>query len=129
MGGASGNPQCLSSYDFAAPNLPTSSGDTPIQALQGADKRIYVLYQNGQTGGKLIRYEFNGQSLMSPSIVSQDPDDVGYEPRAMVNLQPGMLLIATGRFLTTLDAATGRLIRPWQDESWTPKISAIAVEP
>lgn len=129
MGGAAGRPQCISSIDYAASGQTTNKNDIPIHAVQMPDKRIYVLYRNTTEGAKVVRYDFNGSSLQSPVTVSQDTDDLGYRPRAMVAMSGNSLLLAAGDFITHIDTVSGKLIRRWQEAPLTSFTSALAVEP
>jgi hypothetical protein len=128
MGGSSGSPQCLSSFNFAAEGQPTSATDIPVHAVQTGDKRVYVLFANTTNGAKIVRYDFNGTTLSSPFLLSQDQDDVGFTPQAFIAASSGMFLVATGNFLSTVDITSGRLIRRWHDAPWTNRVTALVRE-
>lgn len=128
MGGSSGSPQCLSSFNFAAEGQPTNATDIPVHTIQTGDKRVYVLFANATNGAKIVRYDFNGSALSSPFLLSQDQDDVGFTPQAFIAASAGMFLVATGNFLSTLDMTSGRLVRRWHDAPWTNRITALVRE-
>jgi hypothetical protein len=128
MGGSSGSPLCLSSFNYAAEGQPTNANDVPVQAVQTNDKRVFVLYSNPASGAKLVRYDFNGTTLSSPFLLSQDQDDLGFAPEAFAMANSSNFLVATGSFLSTIEISSGRLLRRMHDAPWTTRISALARE-
>lgn len=76
------SPTCLTTHDYSASDLPTTSADVPVNAMQMPNGKVYVLYTNA-TSPKIVSYDFDGTSLANPAVIFADAAVLGSAPRGL----------------------------------------------
>jgi hypothetical protein len=98
-------PACLSAYDYGAADLPTAAADTPVNAMQMPDGKIYVLYAHS-TASKIVSYDFDGTSLSNPSVLFADAAVLGVAPRGLAARTHSTLLFGNSTNGTVYEVST-----------------------
>lgn len=126
----SGTATCKSSFDYSSGE--TTAAHKPVNLVQMADGKIYVLYQHSDTP-KIVRYDFDGTTLSAAKTIFMSKEILGANTFGMIARTNKRLLVANPDQNALLEIAikgdAGAQTDFYQKTSYAKDIKALIAEP